>query len=228
MVSSGGAAGGVPLPTVDPAVSARYRWTECGRIEPTVSRPRHALYASDETILVTDELGGIRLYTADAASSQVLLKPSPTANRSFDAGLALSSNGERLLRWYGADVDVYEAGDGGVIGANSGPLVPLAHIDRAGSECGAEGGVSFSADGQRIVGKGASSVCIWDASSGDSITTIHLPAVPADGWLWVVPGIATDTELAPVRVLHDRTLRTYTAEGTPAESFDLGSWLQGT
>jgi hypothetical protein len=204
---------------VDPAVSAVYRWSECGRIEATPTRPRYAIYALDGSVLSVDELGGILRNATDELSSRILAEPSPGATWTYEVGLALSSDGKRLLRWHDAELDVYATNDGAAIGASSDPLMHWAHIDLSRTACNADHGFSFSADGEQIIGQGATSVCAWAARGGSPSTTVQLPATPADPRPLVVAGMGSGQ--APLRVLHERTLRTYDAAGKLVGDIDL-------
>jgi WD40 repeat protein len=196
---------------VDPTVSERYRWEECGRIEPAAGRPLDALYAPDGSIVFVDERGGIRSYEAGGTEpARVLVEPF-VASRSFSGGLALSANGARLLRWYENELDVYAVEDGGPIGTEGGPLVPVAHVDRSGMPC--ELAATLSSDGESIVAHGANNVCVWDAANGELRSNILLP--DDDGRY---PVVGVGAEGGPVRVLRDRRLLTYTLAGAPADS----------
>jgi WD40 repeat protein len=216
----GGAAGGAVVPTVDPQVSASYRWTECGRIAGTLERPWDALYTADGSILTADEGGGIRLYAAGSASAEVLVDPGASASLSVSMGMSISSDGTRLLRQHGTEVDVFAAEDGGTIGAGIGPLATLSHVALSAASC--SDAAAFSSDAEFIVAHGQNSVCLWDASSGAAVASIDFTDMDFTYGVFAA-GVATGP--APVRTLRDRTLFTFTASGEPVKSFDLSELL---
>src|SRR6185503_11317390 len=59
--SNGGGGNGGGAARVDPAVSANYSWSECGRIERS-TRPLAALYTSDDSVLTLEASGRVRLF----------------------------------------------------------------------------------------------------------------------------------------------------------------------
>ena len=207
---SGGGAGGMP-PLVDPAVSERYRWSECGRIAPS---PRHinaVRYATDGSIVAGDGNGAIRAYAPGSSTAEVLLTPKAEGIWQME----LSADGGRLLRSDGKEIEVYAAAGGGAIGLGSGPLEFLSRVVRSNDT----GSVGFSADGELLIGDVYfDRVAIWDAATGDLRATIdHSTTLP-------ISRIATGGA-APVRMFDGQTLSTYTLTGEPVESFDLTALL---
>jgi WD40 repeat protein len=207
-----GAAGTLSPPVVDPSVSAEYRWEECGRIPGAVAQLRQALYASDGSILALNELGEIRLYGLDPSAPTSLVGPAGAVLA--DVGMALSGDGKLLLTWRDALVDVYARDDGQPIGADSKALVPVARVDQSSTACA--GKVAFSSDATLVVGRGADTVCLWELETGELISSISMPS---DSSLGTLAGVANGP--APVRVLHESTLFTYTLAGEVVDTFDL-------
>src|SRR6185295_1754508 len=60
-------------PAQDPTVTARYRWSECARIEPR-SAPWDERYARDGSVLVLDKRGRLIDYSADGDAPTFLLQ----------------------------------------------------------------------------------------------------------------------------------------------------------
>jgi WD40 repeat protein len=201
------------LPVIDPAVSERYRWTECGRIGPAAARPEHAVYGADGSILVLDELGSVSGFAAGSRSPVTLIEP-PADLQSFDLGMAISLERMRLLRYYDSTIEVYEAADDGPLGP--GELERVVSIDRAGGPC--SGSVEFSADGAFVVGQGPGRVCLWAAASGVQRSNI---AVLGEGS--AVVGVASAD--APIRVIAGQNLATYTYDGELLDTIDLRALL---
>jgi WD40 repeat protein len=213
---TGGAAGTLNVPVVDPAVSAEYRWEECGRIPAAAVPLRQALYGAGSSVLSLDELGEIRAY-APGSLSPIALVEAPSPPERADVGMALSVGKKQLLRWHGAIVEVYAGEDGGAIGADSGKLTRVIQIDRSNTVC--TGKVTFSWDAAVLVGQGIDTICWWDITNG-TLSTISLPTA-----LSATPLVGVAEGNTPVRVLHGATLYNYMFSKFLVDDIDLTAFL---
>lgn len=213
----GGTGGVAGAPEVDPAVSATYRWSECGRIDPVDALPAQALYADDGSVLTLDRRGGIRAYDRENRAGEVLLA-AIQEYEGYDFGMQLSPSGRKLVVWQDAPLEVYVSDGGEPIGAESGALVSSSIPDRFDVSC--KGPATFSADETIVVGQGSEGACLWDAESGALLSQI--PFVYSGDLGTPSPylaGVAAGTE--PVRTMNNWVLRTYTLEGDLRHEVDL-------
>jgi WD40 repeat protein len=213
---TGGSAGTLNVPVVDPAVSAEYRWEECGRIPAAAAPLRQALYGAGSSVLSLDELGGIRAY-APGSLSPIALVEAPSPPERADVGMSLSVDRKQLVRWQGAIVEVYAGQDGGPIGVDSGKLSRVIQIDRSSTVC--DGKVVFSWDATLLVGQGVDTICWWDVASGE-LSTISLPTASSE-----TPLVGVAEGSTPVRALHGETLFNYMFSRGLVNEIDLTALL---
>jgi hypothetical protein len=151
--------GGVPKPPLipfDPEVSAKYSWSECGRIAP--GTPAAAgRYTPDESVLILEEGGRIVLYSAGAAVATTLL---PEAENGATGSLHLSPDG----RWLLAHGNVYASVDGRAIGADTSEVTLVSTLAPADEAC--SGDLVFSADSTLIASAGRAAACVWETETG--------------------------------------------------------------
>jgi WD40 repeat protein len=212
----GGTGGTLNVPVVDPAVSAEYRWEECGRIPGAVAPLRQALYGAGSSVLTLDELGEVRAY-APGSFSPIALVEAPTPADRADVGMAFSVGREQLLRWHGPIVEVFAGQDGAPIGADSGKLARVVRIDRSSTVC--TGKVTFSWDATLLVGQGVDTICWWDVASGE-LSTISLRTGSSESPL---VGVAEGS--TPVRALLGETLFSYMFSRGLVDERDLTAFL---
>jgi hypothetical protein len=151
--------GGVPMPPLiqfDPAVSAKYSWSECGRIAP--GTPVAAgLYTPDESVLILEAGGRILLYSPSAALPTTLL---PETEDGATGSLHLSPDGRRLF----AQGGIYASTDGAAIGADTAELTLVSMLAPVGEAC--SGDLVFSADSRLIMTAGRAAACVWETETG--------------------------------------------------------------
>ncbi len=173
---SAGAPGAAGAPesepvSVDPAASAQYRWSECGRIESAV-RVESALYTTDESVVTLEASGRVRLFPSGSAVATTLV-PALDPTPSIVSGIELSADGRWLLGPSdSAGLGIYAQADQTPIVAGAAPLTLVAKIDPAAESCA--GGVTFSADSELIVAVGETA-CAWSSTSGKLLAKFAVP-----------------------------------------------------
>jgi WD40 repeat protein len=201
---------GVPKPPVvqfDPAVSAKYSWSECGRIAP--GAPVAAgLYTPDESVLVLEEGGRILLYSAAEVLPTTLL---PETEDGATGSLHLSPDGRRLFAHGG----VYASADGAAIGADTAELTLVSMLAPAAAEC--SGDLVFSADSRLIATAGRAAACVWEAETG--ALSSEFTTEPGDQGVSAVALLGDPAE-SFVLVRHPELLR-YSLAGELEDRFEL-------
>lgn len=224
-----GGAGGEPSAAADATQTARYRWTECGRIGPRAPA-WDARYAADGSLLVLDEAGQVLGYDTDDSTGRVLLQAAPPTVGSEDLAstiLAISAEGRTLALWNATDVHVYAAPSGKPIGRNSGSLEAVAalDIDRPSNGHGGVDGqcpiaAMLSPDGAWFASFGQSAVCLWDVSRAELATAIAIEHDYRENLVLTFSG-AGDALL----VLSGKVLTAYTLDGQAQGSIDVPSYF---
>lgn len=199
-----------PVPVVDAAVSAQYRWDECGRIPPG-KRSYEALYANDGSILTSDEDSAVRGYESAGAMTPTTL---------IDAGgagsLVLANDGNLLLVTNATGAHVYRSRvEGQAISASSGMLEEQLNIDTASQGCG--GLASFSADSKLVVAFGDAQLCAWQSADGKLVANIPLPLTISDSPTLVAVEAGTEAFI----LLRDNKIQRYSFAGELLEKRDL-------
>lgn len=164
--ASGGTPGAGGLAQVDAAVSAAYRYSECGQIDAS-ARPVDATYAPDGSILVLEETGRLRLFPEGSNSGTTLI-PAPTGGGA--TGFGLSSDGLSLVMydaggrtWYGAaDLQPIGAGTAELVRIDS-PAEPVVPAGAVAESCAEQ---AYVTDSNVVMTADSDTVCVWESETG--------------------------------------------------------------
>jgi hypothetical protein len=169
-----GAAGAGADPQLDAAVTAEYRWSECGRIEPS-ARPVQAAYATDGSVLVLDETGRLMLFPEADGAPKTLL-PAAEGRESF----TLEGGGRSVVTFEGGARVWYAAPDDQPIDAATSELLKVDAPEPVPLPAGAAD--QSCADGAFETASGAVMtfgpfVCFWESATGPFLARFARPQV---------------------------------------------------
>jgi hypothetical protein len=157
---------------VEAAVSAEYRWSECGRIEAS-ARPIAARYAPDGSILVLEETGRLRLFPKGSNTPTMLLPA--TDNR---AGFGLTSEGLSIVSYEDGTRVWYAAADRQPIGAATSELIridPPASIAPPNAAAESCADSIFVTDSGAVMTASSTTVCFWESLTSPLLARFNLP-----------------------------------------------------
>jgi hypothetical protein len=166
-------AGSAPAPQVEAAVSAKYRWRECGRIEASAP-PISAGYASDGSILVLEKTGRLRLFPEGSSTATTLLPGAGSRD-----GFWLTGDGLSLASYEGGTRVWYAAADRQPISAATSELVPIDPVEavtpppNATAESCADS--VFVTDTGTVMTASSTIVCFWESLTGPLLARVARP-----------------------------------------------------